>query len=56
MKEIVKYLGVILILIGVGIFFYYSTLVGAHNGLLYGGISCVVGGLIVHILLNKYLR
>ncbi len=56
MKEIVKYLGVLIILIGVGIFYYYSTLVGAHNELLYSGIGCVMGGLIVHILLNKFLR
>ena len=57
MKELINYLGVILMLIGVAIFVYYHFMViGGGNGYLYAGIICVLGGLIAHILLNKRIR
>lgn len=56
MKELVKYLGVVLILIGVVIFIIYSQTVGGGNGYLWGGLTCVILGFIAHIYLNKYIK
>lgn len=56
MNEIIKYAGVILILIGVVIFVAYSVTHGAGNGYLLSGGCCVLAGLIAHILLNKYMK
>lgn len=56
MKELVKYLGVILALVGVVFFIVYSQTMGAGNGLLITGMAFVVVGIIAHILLNKFIQ
>lgn len=56
MNELVKFLGVILILIGVIIFVVYSQTMGAGNMYLVAGTTLVLVGLIAHILLNKYVK
>ena len=56
MKELLKYLGIVLILIGVVIFIIYSQTTGAGNGYLWTGLGCVVVGFIAHIYLNKYVK
>ena len=57
MKELINYLGIILMLVGVAIFVYYHFMViGGGNGFLYAGLICVLGGLIAHILLNQRIR
>jgi hypothetical protein len=55
MKEVVKSLGIILIIIGVGILTY--TLIRHLNTNIWLGISglLVVGGLLAYIIMNKYL-
>lgn len=56
MNNFLKYLGVILILIGVAIFVIYSHTQGAGNGYLWSGLACVIIGFIAHIYLNKYIK
>lgn len=56
MNDLLKYLGVVIILIGVVIFIVYSQTTGAGNGYLWAGLACVVVGLIAHIYLNKYIK
>ncbi len=56
MNELIKFLGVVLILIGVVIFVVYSQTMGAGNGYLVAGSVFVLVGLIAHILINKYLK
>ncbi|MBO7165652.1 MAG: hypothetical protein J6V60_06180 [Muribaculaceae bacterium] len=57
MKELINYLGVVLMLIGVAIFVYYHfCVIGGGNGFLYAGLGCVLAGLFAHIILNKRIR
>lgn len=57
MKELINYLGVILMLIGVAIFVYYHfAVIGGGNGYLYVGLGCVLAGLFAHIIVNKRIR
>ena len=59
MKGLISYLGVIIILVGVGIFMYYHFVVaatGANNTYLYAGSSCVILGAVLYYFLNKYLK
>ena len=57
MKELINYLGVVLMLIGVAIFVYYHfCVIGGGNGFLYAGLGCVLAGLFAHITLNKRIR
>jgi hypothetical protein len=57
MKELINYLGIILMLIGVAVFVYYHfTVVGGGNEYLYVGLGCVLVGLFSHIFLNKRIR
>ena len=57
MKELVNYLGVILMLIGVAVFVYYHfAVIGGGNGYLYVGLGCVIAGLFAHIIVNKRIR
>lgn len=56
MNNLVKYLGIVLILIGVIIFIVYSQTTGAGNGYLWSGLACVIAGFIAHIFLNKYIK
>jgi hypothetical protein len=57
MKELINYLGVLLMLIGVAVFVYYHfAVIGGGNGYLYVGLSCVLAGLLSHIFLNKRIR
>lgn len=57
MKEFINYIGVLLMLIGVGIFVYYHFAVtGEGNIYLYAGMGCVLVGLVSHIFLNKRIR
>lgn len=55
MKQFIKYLGVIAILAGVGVFYAYSVSSHPTNNQLVLGISLVVGGLLGHLLLNKFI-
>lgn len=56
MNEFIKYLGVILMLVGVVIFIVYSQTTGAGNGYLWAGLACVIVGFFAHIYLNKYVK
>ena len=57
MKELVNYLGVILMLICVAVFVYYHfAVIGGGNGYLYVGLGCVIAGLFAHIIVNKRIR
>lgn len=57
MKELINYLGVLLMLIGVAVFVYYHfAVIGGGNGYLYVGLGCVLAGLLSHIILNKRIR
>jgi hypothetical protein len=57
MKELINYLGVLLMLIGVAVFVYYHfAVIGGGNGYLYVGLVCVLAGLLSHIILNKRIR
>lgn len=56
MNELLKYLGVIIILIGIVIFIIYSQTTGGGNGYLWGGLLCVLVGFFAHIYLNKYIK
>lgn len=56
MKDLVKYLGVVLALIGVVIFVVYSQIPGGGNGYLVAGLACVIAGIIAHVYLNKYIK
>ncbi|MBO8439088.1 MAG: hypothetical protein IAC51_00375 [bacterium] len=55
MKEFVKYLGVVLALIGVVIFIAYSQMIGGSNSYLVAGMACVTLGVVAHILINKFV-
>ncbi|MDL2289931.1 hypothetical protein LJB95_00820 [Paludibacteraceae bacterium OttesenSCG-928-F17] len=55
MKELLKYLGIIVMLIGVALLAVYHFSDFPGNGLLIGaGISIVVGA-VGHVILNKYI-
>ena len=57
MKELINYLGIILMLIGVAVFVYYHfAVIGGGNGYLYVGLGCVIAGLFAHIIVNKRIR
>lgn len=55
MKNLLKYLGVLIVLIGVGILAYYYF-VAQSNLLLIVAALCMVIGLLGHIFMNKYIE
>ena len=57
MKELINYLGVLLMLIGVAVYVYYHfAVIGGGNSYLYVALGCVLAGLLSHIILNKRIR
>ncbi len=56
MKDLIKNLGIVLVLLGVVVFVIYSQSIGANNGLLIAGLSLEIVGFFAHILLNKYVK
>ncbi len=57
MNELIKYFGVILVIIGVGVLGYYASEGGmiASNTLLVTALVLMIGGMVVHIILNRIL-
>lgn len=55
MKELLKNLGIVLVLAGVVILVIYNYTNEPSNAYLWSAIACMVTGLIGHILLNKYI-
>jgi len=57
MNELIKYFGVILIIIAVGILGYYASEGGMirSNTLLVTSLVLMIGGLVLHIILNRIL-
>ncbi|WP_158522749.1 hypothetical protein [Geofilum rhodophaeum] len=55
MNDFIKYLGVLLILIGVGVLGWYSIQNPTGNALLIAATLLLVGGLALHIILNRIL-
>lgn len=55
MNEFLKYLGVLLILIGVGVLGWYSYQNPTENAMLIAATLLLVGGLALHIILNRIL-
>ena len=56
MKEFLKYLGVIIVLIGVCVFVAYAFTSAPTNTYLIVGISLVIAGIVAHVLLNKFIK
>ena len=56
MKEVLKNLGILFVLAGVVILIVYNYFEQQSNGYLWAAISCMVVGLIGHIVLNKYIN
>lgn len=54
MKTFVKYLGVVLLLIGVAFLVVYNLAL-PQNGMLIAAIAFELLGIFTHILINKYL-
>jgi len=55
-NEILKYLGVLVILVGVVLLAIYHFCDFHENGLLIGAGVCLVTGAVGHVLLNKYIE
>ncbi len=55
-SEILKYLGVLVILVGVALLVVYNFGSYPGNGMLVAAGACVVVGAIGHIVLNKYIE
>ncbi len=56
MKEFLKYLGVIITLIGVCVFIAYALTSTPTNAYLITGLSLVIVGILAQIVLNKYIQ
>jgi len=56
MKQFLKYIGIILILIGVGVFYAYAKSLQPSNTLLITGLCFVIGGFFAHLFLNRYVH
>ncbi len=57
MNELIKYFGVILIIIAVGLLGYYASAGGliTSNTLLVTALILMIGGMVLHIVLNRIL-
>lgn len=55
MKQLLKYSGVLLLLIGVAVLVAYNFVSSPNNNYLISAMSLMIVGLVAHILLNKYL-
>lgn len=55
MKNILKYLGILIMLVGVVILAFYHFGSYAGNGLLIAAGACVLVGLFAHIIINRYI-
>ena len=55
-NEILKYLGILVILVGVALLAVYHFGSFTENGLLVAGGLCVVAGAIGFVVLNKYFE
>lgn len=55
MKQFLKYSGVFLLLIGVAVLVAYNVVSSPTNAYLVSALSLMIVGLIVHVLLNKFL-
>jgi len=55
-NEILKYLGILVILVGVALLAVYHFGTFTENGLLVAGGLCVVAGAIGFVVLNKYFE
>lgn len=55
MKQLLKYSGVLLLLIGVAVLVAYNVVSSPNNNYLIIAMSLMIVGLIAHVLLNKYL-
>jgi hypothetical protein len=53
MNDLIKYTGVILILIGVGILGYYGINHLTSNTPLVSAMGLMIGGMVLHIILNR---
>jgi len=55
MNELIKYFGVILVIIGAGVLGYYAANHITSNAPLVTSLLLMVGGMIVHIVLNRFM-
>lgn len=55
MNELIKYLGVILIIIGAGVLGYYAANHITSNTPLVTALILMIGGMVAHIVLNRVL-
>jgi membrane protein YdbS with pleckstrin-like domain len=55
MNELIKYFGVILVIIGAGVLGYYAANHITSNSPLVAALLLMVGGMVVHIVLNRVL-
>ena len=55
MNELIKNLGVILVIIGAGVLGYYAAYHITSNTPLVTALLLMVGGMVVHIVLNRVL-
>ncbi len=53
MNSLMKYLGVVILLVGVAILAIPTITGGLSNGILIAGLAVIILGYIAHILLNK---
>lgn len=56
MKELLKNLGVLLVLVGVVILVIYNFVSQPSNAYLWSALACIVVGILGHIFLNKYIN
>ena len=56
MNNLVKYLGVIILLVGVAILAVPSFMGTSSNGVLVAGLACVIAGFIGHIFINNRVQ
>ena len=56
MKDFLKYLGVLIVILGVCVFIAYALVSHPTNTYLIVGMSCVVVGIVAHVVLNKYIQ
>ena len=55
MNELLKYVGIVFIILGVGVLGYYSYNHITTNGPLVFSLALMVGGMVTHIVVNKIL-
>ncbi len=56
MKELLKNLGALLVLVGVVILVVYNFSENQSNAYLWSALSCMIVGIVGHIFLNKYIN